>query len=71
MSAQVNYYEKKYEEWFEKHTNTSRWHPLRKHKAKIEYEYYLRMMMDTIQIEKEEFAEYLREREEQGHAAKS
>jgi len=59
MSALIEFYEQRYLDWFERYTSLRWWHPFRKRRAKMEYEYYLRMMLDTAQIEKLEYEKYL------------
>lgn len=51
MSAEVNFYEDKYSEWFERWQKTSRWRWYKRAIAFGRWKFYLEMMMDTIAIE--------------------
>jgi len=59
MSALIDFYQSRYEDWYERYTNTPWWLPFRKRRAKMEYEYYLKLMIDTAHIEKLEYEKYL------------
>ncbi|HEY1248068.1 MAG TPA: hypothetical protein VGE97_03670 [Nitrososphaera sp.] len=60
MSALVDFYETRYEDWYQRYTDTPWWRPFERLKAKREYEYYLKLMLDTAQIEKMEYDRYLK-----------